>query len=302
MQQCNAYGLAAPLGYTDWWSTSLPLGLLTPTNFWFLNEGDIRIQMTTTPCGGFTPRACISAVSATQFGELFTFVFHWDSQTISTYFQGQPVTSLPMVAPSGGYVEQIDGKTVLSYPGLFTLELTPGTADTEAIEMTFFEQGVPASGLCALQTAAVTDVVLTPASLLPTANCNGACVAPQQCFLNPAGASQCYGTTALPVKVTASGFRHDSTTGGFTGTVQLTNTTSQAISGPVEVVFTHLPGAVTLLNATGVFQGNPYITVPPLSSPTAVLGPNQSVIFQATFSAMAGAILAQPVVYSGPLQ
>lgn len=59
---------------------------------------------------------------------------------------------------------------------------------------------------------------------------------------------------------------------------------------------------MTLLNPSGLFQGNPYLTVSSLSSPTAVLGPNQSAIFQATFSAMAGAILAQPVVYSGPLQ
>lgn len=236
LESCDAYGLAAsPLNAAPW-STSLPLGLLTPTNFWFFNQDDIRVQLTTVPRGGFTPRACISAVSASVFGDLFTFVFHWNTQTIASYYDGQPVTSFPTIAFSGASVSQDNRTTVLSVPGLYTLNLTPGTADAESIDLLFFDQGVAASGLCARQTAAVTDIVLTPASLLPTANCNGGCVAPQQCFLNPAGGSQCYGTTAIPVKVTASGFRHDSTTGGFTGTVQITNTTSQAISGPVDVV------------------------------------------------------------------
>ncbi|MET0858816.1 MAG: ExeM/NucH family extracellular endonuclease [Telluria sp.] len=47
----------------------------------------------------------------------------------------------------------------------------------------------------------------------------------------------------------------------FTGTLALTNTTAAAISGPFQVEFAGLPSGVTLLNATGMRNGVPYITV-----------------------------------------
>jgi predicted extracellular nuclease len=58
-----------------------------------------------------------------------------------------------------------------------------------------------------------------------------------------------------------SGMAWNRTNGQFTGTLTLTNATTAAVSGPFQVEFTGLPAGVTLLNATGMRNGVPYITV-----------------------------------------
>lgn len=49
-------------------------------------------------------------------------------------------------------------------------------------------------------------------------------------------------------------------TGQFSGTITLTNTTGAAINGPFQVEFSGLPNGVTLANASGSHNGAPYIT------------------------------------------
>ncbi|WP_426174037.1 ExeM/NucH family extracellular endonuclease [Massilia sp. TWR1-2-2] len=58
-----------------------------------------------------------------------------------------------------------------------------------------------------------------------------------------------------------SGMAWNRTNNQFTGTLALTNTTAAAVTGPFNVEFAGLPAGVTLLNATGMRNGVPYITV-----------------------------------------
>jgi hypothetical protein len=61
------------------------------------------------------------------------------------------------------------------------------------------------------------------------------------------------------------------------GTMIVRNTSQNNITlyGPIQVVLTHLPPGVTLTNATGTYLGNPYITVPGVT--TLVPGASASV-------------------------
>ncbi|MGH9583618.1 MAG: RICIN domain-containing protein, partial [Bryobacteraceae bacterium] len=70
-------------------------------------------------------------------------------------------------------------------------------------------------------------------------------------------------TTTAPVIVsslstTASGLAYSRVSRTFNGTVTIKNTSGGTINGPFQIVFSSLPGGVTLLNATDSFQGSPF--------------------------------------------
>ncbi len=58
-----------------------------------------------------------------------------------------------------------------------------------------------------------------------------------------------------------SGLVLNRSTNTFNGTVTLTNSSSQSIKGPLQLMFNNLPSGVTLANASGSLNGVPYITV-----------------------------------------
>lgn len=109
------------------------------------------------------------------------------------------------------------------------------------------------------------------------------------------------GPTVVPstvISTTGSGLTYSRVSKTYTGTVTITNLTNSAIAGPISVSFTGLPTGVTLTNATGTYQGVPYITV----SSTSSLGPGQSATVAVQFGDPSNVrITFTPVIYSGSL-
>jgi RNA polymerase sigma-70 factor (ECF subfamily) len=65
-------------------------------------------------------------------------------------------------------------------------------------------------------------------------------------------------TVASPVSLSFGSITYNSKTGLYSETVTLTNTTSSTLTGPISLVLTNLPSGVTLTDATGTTNGNPY--------------------------------------------
>lgn len=81
------------------------------------------------------------------------------------------------------------------------------------------------------------------------------------------------------VRMSQSGLTVNRFTQKYSGTVTITNTTQQAVKGPLHFRLEKLSAGVTLDNATGVDDGTPYITLP-----GGELAPGQSVTLATTFS------------------
>ncbi len=76
--------------------------------------------------------------------------------------------------------------------------------------------------------------------------------------------------TDSEIWVTTSGFVFSRPQKTFSGKVTIVNLGNAPITGPFQIVFTSLaPSGVTLKNASGVFGGSPYLTVPNLPSLSA---------------------------------
>jgi hypothetical protein len=100
------------------------------------------------------------------------------------------------------------------------------------------------------------------------------------------------------LNVTSSGLVYSHLTRTFSGTVTVLNTSGQSIAGPIEIVLTNLTAGVTLVNGTGTFVGNPYITV--LASGSLAAGQSANVAIRFSDPSNAS-IHFTPVVYSGSL-
>jgi hypothetical protein len=84
----------------------------------------------------------------------------------------------------------------------------------------------------------------------------------------------------------------------FNGTVSLTNISTTAISGPLQVLFTGMPANVSLVNATATLAGTPYLTV----LTTASLASGQSITVAVQFSnPLKAAVRFTPAIYSGSI-
>ena len=82
------------------------------------------------------------------------------------------------------------------------------------------------------------------------------------------------------------------------GTIVVRNTSHTNVYGPLQVVLTNLTNGVTLTNATGTYNGNPYITVPGVTT----LAPGQCRTVGVTFNNPGRVqITFTPVTYSGQL-
>jgi hypothetical protein len=103
------------------------------------------------------------------------------------------------------------------------------------------------------------------------------------------------GDVSGQVSVTHSGFGRSRTNGVWTATLTVKNTSTTAISGPVQVVLTKLPSNVTMVNKAGVRNGDPYVIA---SAGTLAAGASVSVMIQFT-NPSNGFIDFTPVTYSG---
>jgi hypothetical protein len=81
--------------------------------------------------------------------------------------------------------------------------------------------------------------------------------------------------------------------------VTLTNISSGAINGPLQILFTGMPANVTLVNTTGSLVGRiPYLTVPAGGS----LAAGQSVSVSVQFKNPSNATInLTPAIYSGSI-
>jgi hypothetical protein len=80
--------------------------------------------------------------------------------------------------------------------------------------------------------------------------------------------------------------------------VTLSNISSSAVSGPVQILFMGMPANVTLVNATGNLSGTPYLTVPAGGG----LAPGQSATVSVQFKNPSNATINfTPAIYSGSI-
>lgn len=105
-------------------------------------------------------------------------------------------------------------------------------------------------------------------------------------------------TIVKDVSITSTGFLYSRVTRTFNGAISITNTGSQPTPASLQLVLTSLAAGVTLENASGTFDGNPFITIPGVTT----LAPGQSVAVGVKFSDPAKTLITfTPVIYSGSL-
>jgi hypothetical protein len=111
-------------------------------------------------------------------------------------------------------------------------------------------------------------------------------------------AGACAADLSNRVSVTATGFVFSRVSGTFNGTLSVNNTGGQSVSSPIEIVLANLPAGVTLVNASGTSNGNPFIAVPGASS----LSPGQSATVNVQFRNPSNtSITFTPTAFSGSL-
>ncbi len=109
--------------------------------------------------------------------------------------------------------------------------------------------------------------------------------------------------TAVPtvissVSTRASGLAYSRVTQTFNGSVTIKNNSGNTLNGPFQIVFSSLPGGVTLVNATDSFQGSPFLTVAGVAS----LMPGQAATVNAHFKNSSNSTIHfTPVTYSGSI-
>ncbi len=93
-------------------------------------------------------------------------------------------------------------------------------------------------------------------------------------------AGACASSLSDQTRVTSTGFVYSRVTQNFDGTLTVTNTGSETIIAPIQILLSDVPPSVTLANASGNFNGNPYITAPSGNT----LAPGQSVSVNVQFN------------------
>lgn len=97
------------------------------------------------------------------------------------------------------------------------------------------------------------------------------------------------------VKVFQTAYVYNRVSKLYTSSVTLTNTTFSPIAGPVQAVIANLPAGSTLVNATGMHNGSPYLTVFPCA-----LAPGASATVQLQITNPTGVFLGVALLtYSG---
>ncbi|MBI4903881.1 MAG: lamin tail domain-containing protein [Acidobacteria bacterium] len=100
------------------------------------------------------------------------------------------------------------------------------------------------------------------------------------------------------VTLTRSALVYNRAARTFTGTITVTNTSGQLITGPLNIVLRSLTVGVTLVNASGTWLGSPFLTV----NVGAGLAAGASVVVPMTFNSPTNLLIAYvPVAYSDVL-
>ena len=105
------------------------------------------------------------------------------------------------------------------------------------------------------------------------------------------------GPTTVTAQVTATPLVYNRATKTFNSTYTIKNTGSTTPAGPISLALTGLNAGVTVANATGTYNGSPYLTV---SSSSLAAGASVTVALQFSDPSNAN-ISPTPVVYSGAL-
>ncbi len=101
------------------------------------------------------------------------------------------------------------------------------------------------------------------------------------------------------VAATASGLAYSRVSQTFNGTVTVRNISGSLLNGPFQLLLNSLTDGVTLVNPSGISNGDPYVTVPNLVS----LAAGQSFSVAVEFSNPSNATIHfTPEVYSGSFQ
>lgn len=104
-------------------------------------------------------------------------------------------------------------------------------------------------------------------------------------------------TASVPAQVTATPFVYNRANKTFNSTYTIKNVSAGSYAGPIDLVLTKLSAGVTVANATGTYNGSPYLAVS-----TTALAAGASVSVAVEFSDPTDvAISPTPVVYSGAL-
>jgi hypothetical protein len=216
------------------------------------------------------------------------------------------VPTVPYITNGGGGagLTSIDGHTTV--PGIYGTGLgvdgdpsrfnqgscpTPGSANC-------FRHVVAASGHYSYMTFDVNDKTLTMRAYKVTKAGNGPL---NLTSLNTDTASTLVDTVVLThptdisseFNVTTTGFVYSRTTGKYSGTMTVTNTSPSTISIPLNVLLNNLTPGVTMVNAAGSYNGFPY-AAPAVQD----IAPGASVSIPLQFSNPSYAkITFTPVVY-----
>jgi hypothetical protein len=204
-------------------------------------------------------------------------------------------------------------------PSGTTLIISPPTATTgQTVTFTATVAGTTQSTPTPTGTVTLTNISTTPAATLGTITLasgtgqfttSALAVGSYSVTGSYSGDSNYVGSTSSPqsltvsapvappsIAVTASGLVYSRVTQTYSGTVTLKNTGTSAVAGPFQLLFTSLTAGVTLVNATGILSGTPYLTVPGVSS----LSPGQSATVSVHFKNPSNVTIKfTPVVQEG---
>jgi hypothetical protein len=114
-------------------------------------------------------------------------------------------------------------------------------------------------------------------------------------FAGAQGANSVLNVSAQ-VNVTHTAWVFNRAIARYTGNLTVTNTSGQAIAGPIDVGILNLPGGVTLTNGTGTFNGAPYVAFPGV----VTIAPGGTATVQLQFTTTPGSsITFNTATYSG---
>jgi len=175
----------------------------------------------------------------------------------------------------------------------FTAQVSPSLVGTPTGTVTFSDGGsvLGTVALDASATVSFSTSSLVGGSHLITAQYSG-----DASFVSSISTAftQVVSFPAGQISISATGLLYSRVSKTFSGTVTIKNIGSGALRGPFQMVLTGLPSGVTLNNATGTFNGSPYIT----SNASLAAGQSATVSIQFSDPSMAR-IAFTPVVHSG---
>jgi len=223
----------------------------------------------------------------------------------SKYTWGDDIQYGPFVVPNGAYSVQFyfanactAGSTYSETEISNNTLTTGGTVGLEANgAMTLFSIGKAVLDQCRTPTTPSIQVVVTNNLLRVALRSTSVGNTQQAPFLNALVIAQsAKQLQSNQIAIFASGLAYSRASQTFNGTLTVKNISSDPIKVPLQVVFNSLTAGITLLNATDMISGSPYITAPALTN----LGPGNSVVLNVQFKdPSAAAIKFDPAVYSG---